>query len=64
MNLAETIKTLREKSGLSQQAAADAAGVTQPYWHELEAGKKTNPSYDVLQRIAAALGTTAAKLLR
>lgn len=48
------IRTYRTYRGLSVSELAEAAGISQPYLSEIEAGKKTG-SVDVLKRIAAAL---------
>ncbi len=57
------IKTLRELKGVSQVKLASDSKITAAYLCELESGTKTNPSIDVLSRIAAALGVTVAELL-
>jgi DNA-binding XRE family transcriptional regulator len=57
MELSETdsrIRTYRTYRKLSVSELAEAAGISQPYLSEIEAGKKTG-SVDVLKRIAAAL---------
>ncbi|OJF92433.1 helix-turn-helix domain-containing protein [Pararhizobium antarcticum] len=48
------IRTLRNYRGLTMSQLAKAAGISQPYLSEIEAGKKTG-SVDVLKRIAVAL---------
>lgn len=57
-SLAEQIKRLRAQRGLSQQALADAAGLSWIYIAKLEAGDRVSPSMPVLERIAKALGVT------
>lgn len=57
------LKTLREARGLNQVELAAKAKVTTAYVSLLEAGKKKNPSLDVLQRLAKALGVPVAELL-
>lgn len=61
--LAERIKSLREKAGLSQRALAAEAGISQPAVGMIESGRRTLPQADTLARIARALGTTSEKLL-
>jgi transcriptional regulator with XRE-family HTH domain len=54
--LAEEIKALRAEKGLSQEALALTADVDRSYVSHLERGV-ANPTVDILQRIAVALGT-------
>ncbi|WP_275789489.1 helix-turn-helix domain-containing protein [Pararhizobium gei] len=49
-----SVKVYRTYRGLSMSQLAEAAGISQPYLSEIEAGKKTG-SVDVLKRIAIAL---------
>jgi transcriptional regulator with XRE-family HTH domain len=65
MPLAERIRTLRTKAGLSLEELATKASLSKTYLWELEkdeAGVK-KPSADVLLRLAAALSTTIADLM-
>ena len=48
------IKTAREAAGLTQAVAAEAAGISQPYLADLEAGKK-----DPETAVSTALGRLA-----
>lgn len=57
------IKTLRKKKNLSQNELAQMASITQAYLSLLETGKKTNPSLEILQRIAEALDVGVKALL-
>jgi transcriptional regulator with XRE-family HTH domain len=50
-------------SGLSQLELADKAGVRQATISELESGKTRRLDFDVLERLAAALGVPATRLL-
>ena len=50
-----TLKRIRLQKGLTQRALAAWVGVTQPYIVMLEMGKRTNPSLQLLQRLAKAL---------
>src|SRR5690348_13469280 len=52
--LGRTVRTLRERHGLSQSALAQAAGMTQSAVARFEAGG-TIPTLPVLERIAHAL---------
>ena len=57
------IKTLREAKGWSQVELAKQARVARPYLVRLESGERKNPSLDILQRLAKALGVPVAGLL-
>lgn len=53
--LAEQIRTLREKRGLTQAALASAVGVQREAIGRIEAGIR-KPGPDLLEQLAAALG--------
>lgn len=55
MSFADTLKRLREKSGLSQPALAKKAGLSQQAVSHLEQGKR-EPALKTAQALAAALG--------
>lgn len=57
MEVGGRIKELRKKAGLTQQQLADKIGITYIQVGRYETGK-SNPSADVLQKIADNLGTT------
>ena len=57
MTVGERIKQLRKGMDLTQQQLADKVGVTYIQVGRYETGK-SNPSADVLQKIAESLGTT------
>ncbi len=57
-------RALREKKGLTQDELARRVGVTKAYISLLESGARTNPSLDVLRRLAKALGVPLTKLLK
>ncbi len=48
---------------MTQVALAKRAKVTQSYVAELEKGRKKNPSFAVLRRLAQALGVPVTELL-
>src|ERR1700730_5982475 len=65
MSVAERIRTLRTKAGLSLEELATKARLSKTYLWELEkdeAGVK-KPSADVLLRLSTALSTTIADLM-
>src|SRR5262245_24426463 len=53
--LAIKLKRLRKQRALTSNAVAEAAGISQSYFAEIEGGKKY-PKPDRIARIAAALG--------
>lgn len=60
--LVDSLKAAREKSGLSQYQAAEAAGVHQVSIAKYETGKAT-PTLPVLYKLADAYGVTVCDLL-
>ena len=56
-----TIKSLRYKQGMSLNTLAEAAGISPSHLSRIERGL-TVPSYDVLDRIAEALGSDLSAL--
>lgn len=60
---AMTMKRLRARSGLTQRELAKKTKVSQSYIGQLETGEQTNPTLDVLRRLAKALKVTVWKLL-
>jgi transcriptional regulator with XRE-family HTH domain len=64
MPFGERLKQARESAALTQQQAAEAAGVPQSYWSRLETGGRQNPSMDVLVRVARAVGVSLDDLTR
>lgn len=63
MKLGSRIRYWRKRRGLSQAALTEASGVNRRYLSLLENGKNTNPSLDVLDRLADALGIDVTDLL-
>ena len=51
----EWLRKIRVELGLTELETAKRAGITQPFYHNIETGIK-NPSVDTAKRIAAALG--------
>ena len=58
MSLGDTIRKLRIEKRLSPGQLAKRSDVSRPYLWQLESGGKTNPSFDVLEKLARALGVT------
>lgn len=62
MDLAERIRTRREQERLSLSEVARRARISKAYLSQLEHGESTQPSYDIVARLATALGTTVSDL--
>jgi len=58
------LRALRTSKELGLRELAKKAHVPPGYLAELEAGKKRNPSLQVLQRLAKALGVPVTELLK
>lgn len=56
------VRSLRQQSGLSQEAFADKCGFARSYMSRVERGM-SNPSVDALGVLADALGVSVARLL-
>jgi len=63
MTLAEKLTELRVAKRVSLQAVADAVGVSKPHIWELEKGKATNPSLELLRKLAVYYVTTIDELV-
>lgn len=61
--LTANLKAARIARGLSQEAAADAAGMDQSQWWKIESGQ-VDPSVKTLARVATAVGVSVSDLLR
>jgi transcriptional regulator with XRE-family HTH domain len=57
------VRRLREAKSLSQEAFAFEAGIHRTYVSDIERGAR-NPTITVVEKLAIALGVTAAELLR
>jgi transcriptional regulator with XRE-family HTH domain len=60
--LGRNIRAARQAAGLSQQALADAAGISRSFLSEIETGDKI-PGTDVFQALANALRRDLKKIL-
>jgi transcriptional regulator with XRE-family HTH domain len=62
MGIGERIAKFRSEQGISQTVLARSVGTSQSAISLIEAGDR-NPSFDMIQRIAEALGVPAAHLV-
>lgn len=62
MKLGEKIKLLRTEQEMTQPTLADKAGIEQSYLSKLE-NDKGSPSFDIINRIAMALGLSGMELI-
>ncbi len=60
--LGTRLRGLRKAKGMSLDELATAAGVSRAYLWKLEVKPRANPSLDLLQKLANALGTTVSTL--
>ena len=59
------IRQLRLKLGLSQDEAAQLAGLSgRQQWNNIETGDRPNPSIETVEKIAKALGVKVDDLLK
>lgn len=63
MALNDRIRQRREEKGLTAAELAQRAEISKGYLSEIESGRASRPSGEVLYRIATVLGTTVADLL-
>lgn len=56
------LKFKRIRLGIKQKDLAAQAGITKAYLSDLENGKAQNPSKAVMDKLAAALGSTVQEL--
>ncbi|MCX7427274.1 MAG: helix-turn-helix transcriptional regulator [Planctomycetia bacterium] len=63
MGLAENLKRIRLQKQMSQPTLARDAGVSKGYIYMLESEEVTNPSLEILYKIANTLGCTVAELI-
>lgn len=62
--LAENVKRLRERQGLTQEAVAERAGDMDARVVQLVESQRTNPTFATLARLARALGVDPSDLVR
>lgn len=58
MPISERLFSLRQKSGQSLQEIADAVGVSKAHVWELEKGRSSNPSFDLVSKLAKHFGVS------
>lgn len=63
MSLAENIKRISEEKNISMYRIAKNGELSMSYVWELVKGKKTNPSIDVVRKLAKGLDTTIESLV-
>ena len=57
MTFGKKLKELRDAAGLSRAALAANAGVSPGFVRDLEQDHRTNPSWNIVRALVAALGT-------
>lgn len=57
------VRAARKEKGWTQEQLAFEAGIKRAYLSEIEGGKR-NPTLDVVEKIAAALGAPPAELVQ
>lgn len=58
LNLGERLRQVREKHGYTLSKVAEEAGISKAYLSQLERGHSDRPSSEILERVAAVLGTS------
>lgn len=56
--------TRTDRAGLTQRAAAEAAGLSAVWWKQIEGGQATYATADMLARMCHGIGVSAADLRR
>lgn len=54
--LGEQLRAIRERDDISQETVAKGAGIRPGHLSRIENGKISNPSIDILRRLASYLG--------
>lgn len=62
MALADRLFDLRKKAGRSLQTVADAVGVSKAHIWDIEKGHTSNPSFELVQKLAVHFGVTVETL--
>ena len=64
LDLARQLRKIRKKSGLTQEEAAERAGLDSRYYQRLESRQPNAVKIDTLEKLAKGLKVPAWKLLR
>lgn len=59
----DRLRERRKRLGLTQEAAAERAGIDTSYWSQLETNKAANPGLATLRRVANAVNTSVSYLI-
>jgi transcriptional regulator with XRE-family HTH domain len=62
-SLAERVRSLRQRCGLTQEQFAEKAGMSYKYYQQIEAGRKQDLRLSTLKKIADALRIEVSELL-
>lgn len=62
--IGKQIRNRRQAAGVTQKQFAIMSGFSQSYISELETGKKPNPPIETLEKVAEALLTSVAHLIK
>ena len=60
--MARRIKELRQKRGLTQEEAAEKAGIKYKYYQEMESANLRDMRFSTLEKIAKGLGVKLSQL--
>lgn len=63
MDIGERLFSLRQKSGESLQNVADSVGISKAHIWELEKGRSTNPSFELIRKLARHFGVSIDELV-
>lgn len=58
------IKARRERLKLTQDQAAERAGMPRPHWTRIESGNRDDPTLSTAERVAKALKCSLVRILR
>lgn len=61
---AAKIKARRERLKLTQEQAAERAGMPRPHWSRIESGSRDDPNLSTAERVAKALKCPLVRILR
>lgn len=64
LRLGDRLRELREDAGLTLEQAGERAGMDKSAWHNIESGRRQNPTLTTLRAMAEALGISLEELFR